>query len=138
MDNMIFKKIWEDDGFYKISVYVTSSEISISNSIFVNHSDITYLSSMIDKYFQSNKEFIWEAGVKKSDTEPYFKCKFYPMNIRGHIKIRIFMDIQNTFDEIGYSEFTIITESGLLGKFGSGIKKLNFACVGESVGLLDE
>ena len=40
MDNIVLKKIWEDDGFYKISICVTSSEISINNSTFVNHSDI--------------------------------------------------------------------------------------------------
>ena len=60
MNNIIFKRIWQDEDFYEIEVQAQNKVISASANFYVVDEDIARLSKKLTNFpFGSNKEIVW-------------------------------------------------------------------------------
>ena len=138
-DNIIFRKVWEDDCLIEIRVTCTSSVASVISSIYVSDYSIDELICKI-KHFLYSKDRdegnLWESGGRGDGTVACVSLRFLKKDALGHITVEVFAEID---DGGSYSEhnccFFVNTEYSLLLNFCDRLVQLKERPVGYEIQL---
>ena len=138
MNNIIFKRIWQDEGFYEIEVQAQNKVISASTNFYVVDEDIAKLSKELLAFpFGEKKEILWEITEFQNGPKNISLHIFLTDKV-GHIAIEIYMLLKDDFEMKRHNCFFLVsTEIGVLNRFGQRLIGLNKPVIGKSVSLVE-
>lgn len=138
-DNIIFSKIWEDDGLIQLKAVCSSSVATITTEIYVDDDLIDELIFQIKQFLNGNiEESLWANEEKGDNSTACLSLRFFNKDKLGHINIEVYAELA---DGGNYSEhnccFFVETEYGLLMNFSEHLDRLKNRPVGFEVHLND-
>ena len=138
-DNIIFSKIWEDDGLIQLKVVCSSSVATITTEIYVSDDLIDELIFQIKQFLDGNiEEGLWANEEKGDNSTACLSLRFFNKDKLGHINIEVYAELD---DGGNYSEhnccFFVETEHGLLMNFSERLDRLKNRPAGCEVRLND-
>ena len=139
MNNISFKRIWQDIDFFEIELSACSDTVSASTKVYVTDDAIIELSkNLLSNIENKNFDFLWENGEKGNNSTPYVSLRFFNKDKLGHVFIEVYMEI----DDDGPLDkhnccFYIKTELGILNNFAKKIININSKDIDIKVQLID-
>lgn len=139
-DNIIIKKIWEDSGFFEISITCNNKFISASTNAYVTKELINQLCDNIDRLLNfEKKEVFWKSGNRGNGSTPIIEFNIFMTDSSGHFLIECFMELNDGGNlDTHNCCFYVKTELGLLFNFNSKLSLLNESNIGMIISLLDD
>ena len=137
MDNLIFKKIWQDDNLLELNIIGMCDYVKVQQDCYISKKDLEELANKIKKINDTSEKIYLEFGKKDGDYTPAFSLLIMPKNKNGHIKIEVDMEINDIETRTHRCMFFVNTELGLLEKFGEKMKKIKDFEVGKNIFLND-
>ena len=143
MDNIIFKKIWNDSGeigpnrnfLFEVKLTCTNENIMVSENYYMWNDRAKNIAEAIKKVIKNQKEQIVDFTEKKENTITGYSLKISPPDIHGHILIFVEMGMGNDTKREHHSTFIVETELGLLEQFGNKIEKMAELGLDEEIAL---
>jgi len=143
MDNIVFKKIWNDSGeidsnsnfLFEVKLTCANENISVSEIYYMWNDCAKKIAEAIKKVIKSQKEQIVDFTEKKENTITGYSLKIEPPDVHGHIVIFVEMGIGNDCKKEHYSKFIVETELGLLEQFGNKVEKMAELNIDEEIKL---
>ena len=125
MDNILVKKIYEDNEIIEIEVVANNDYVVIRQSSYVSEEMLDDISKKIINYSKSlaNNCYI-EIGNKDGKCAPAFSIEFMKPDVRGHILIEMDMEICDNDDRRHRCKFYVKSELGLVGSFAVNLMSL--------------
>lgn len=125
-DNIIFRKMWQDNELMQLKVVCSSSIATIVSKIYVSDSLIDDLiiniKQFLDGYVEEN---LWANEDRGNDSTACLALHFLKKDKLGHILIEVFAELD---DGGSYTEhnccFFINTEYGLLMNFCKKLEQI--------------
>ena len=144
MDNIIFKKIWNDTGaisndnnfLFEVKLTCTNENIIVSEKYYMCDNLEKKIAEAIKKVIEKQREQIIDFTKKKEKIIEGYSFKILPPDAHGHNLIFIEMGIGNDCKKEHHSTFIIETELGLLEKFGNKIEKMTELGLDEEISLI--
>lgn len=132
MDNIVFKKIWNDSGeidtnsnfLFEVKLTCTNENIMVSEIYYMWNDRDKKIAEAIKKVINKQKEQIIDFTEKKKNTITGYSLKIAPPDAHGHVFIFVEMGIGNDCKNEHYSKFIVETEIGLLENFGNKVEKM--------------
>jgi len=136
-DNIILRKIWQDDETMELQIVCSSAVATITSKIYVSDSLIDELICKIKRFLAGNdEECLWANEEKGNDSTACVSLRFFRKDKLGHIVIEVFAELDDGGD---YAEhnccFFVGTECGLLMNFCERIAHLKNNPVGYEIQL---
>ena len=126
MDNILLKKLWEDDGFIELFIVAESEYIKANQTCYIDEKDFIKNINIMEKYINNFKERCYiEFGKKDGNFTPAFSMNIFPADLSGKIKIEMDLEIDDIADRTHRCKFFVSTELGQLEKFITRLKKIN-------------
>ncbi|MDE7294239.1 MAG: hypothetical protein K2N72_07425 [Oscillospiraceae bacterium] len=126
-DDLIFKKIWQDEHMLELKITAVSESIKISSEYYITPERITEIGTYILQFISGNqKQGIITAGTFGGNNAPAFAMQ---MNCDkcGHILLDITMELNDNARPKHQCSFYIKTEPGLFEKFARSLNGLIYA-----------
>ena len=133
MDNLIFKKIWQDEDLLELNIIAMCDYVKIHQDCYISKKSLDDLANNIKKINDTSEKIYLEFGKKDGDYTPAFSLLIMPKNKNGHIKIEVDMEINDIETRTHRCMFFVNTELGMLERFGENMKKIKDFEVGESI-----
>ena len=126
MDNIIFRKTWEDCDLIELKVVCSSSVATITSQIYVSDHLIDELICQIKQFLEGKiKQGLWANEERGNDSAACVSLRFFKKDNLGHIIVEVFAELD---DGGNYTEhnccFFVSTEHGLLMNFCEGLSCL--------------
>ena len=143
MDNIVFKKIWNDSGeidtngnfLFEVKLTCMTENIMVSEIYYMWNDRAKKLAEAIKKVIKNQKEQIVDFTEMKGNTIIGYSLKILPPDVHGHILIFVEMGIGNDCNTEHYSKFVVETELGLLEQFGNKVEKMAELGLDEKISL---
>ena len=136
MDNIIFEKIWQDDYMIEIMVTATSEYVTAHQTFYIDEERLNEISQKIEQYINFLKEPCYiQTGEKSGNYTPAFSMTLSNIDMSGHIKIEVDIEISDIEDRSHRCLYYIKTDLGSLEIFGKKIERLCHSKVGSKVWL---
>ena len=132
MDTVFLKKIWEDEDFFKLGISATAKTISAYTESYATEESINNLVNGIMLFAENiNSQYLWENGKRGNNTTPFISLNFQYANKAGHIRIEVFMEIDDgaSFDKHNCC-FYVHTDRASLDRFVNRLQYLYRSAVG--------
>lgn len=119
INNIVIKKLWEDNELFEFSITCSSSIISATTHIYVSKQKVRHLCDQLEQFCANKLEsFEWASGMFGDDTTACVSFSFSRVDVLGHIVIEVAMELD---DGAPFSThnccFYIQTELGLIYSF---------------------
>lgn len=138
MDNIIIEKKWSDEGIIEIKINAETEYINVWQECYVSESCWENNTERIIAYLKNPQgECYVVYGNMSGNYTPAFSMFFSSIDVRGHIRIEMDIEINDNNVRAHRCSFYIITEMGLLENFAQKMLKLLKADVGFRI-MLDE
>ena len=137
IDNIIFRKIWQDSDMFEVQVICSSSVVTVTSKIYVSDSLIDELIFQIKQFLGgNNSEGMWANENKGNDYATCVSFRFLNKDKLGHIVIEVFAEIEDGGDYTDHNCcFYIKTEYGLLMNFCENLVKFKKNSAGYEIQL---
>ena len=127
-DNIIFRKVWEDDCLTELRVTCTSSAASVISNIYVSDDSINELICKIRQFLCSkdnDETSSWTSIGSEDGSVACVSLRFLKKDTLGHIAVEVFADIDDGGSRAEHhSCFFVNTEYGLLMSFCNRLVQL--------------
>lgn len=125
MDNIIFKKIWQDDNLIELKISANSEFASAYQSCYIQDKKLEEIAGTICNFIENYNEACYlEFGKKEGNYTPAFSMCILPADISGHVKIEVDIEIADNDTRLHRCCFYVKSELGLIERFGMALKKL--------------
>lgn len=137
MDNLIIKRIWQDEDIFEIRITAESQQVQAYTDSYTTEHNILELSEKLITYSGlPDDDFIWENGAKGDASTPYTSLRFTAKDQCGHIQIEVYLEIDDGAPlSRHHCCYFIAAEPGLLNQFGQSLKQINRPVVGTEIAL---
>ena len=134
-DRIEIERIWQDNDYFEIQVTCISDIITATTKVYTYNENIDRLSDEIKGLINGNvNECFWENGEKGDSTTAYISMKFNKRDKLGHIKIEVFMELDDGGEFSKHNCcFYVNTELGLLMEFQRNLYKIKSQQLGEKI-----
>ena len=131
-DNIIFRKIWEDDDMMELRVVCSSSVAATISGIYVSNFLIDELAGQIKQFLQGTREEgLWANEDRGNGSTACVSLRFFRKDKLGHIMVEVFAELDDGGDYAKHNCcFFVNTEYGLLMEFCSKLAELKINPVG--------
>ena len=138
MDNVIIKKIYEDNDLIEIELVANNDFAMARQSCYVNKEILDDISKKIFEYSKAydNNCYI-ETGNKNGKYTPSFSMEFMKPDVHGHILIEMDVEISDNDERKHRSKFYVKTELGLVEKFATNLINIVKCNIGDEIYLND-
>lgn len=124
-NQIIITKIWQDIHMQQFRLICKSSNIDLIAEVYICHNSIEQLTRCMSEFLKCTKhEQIWYNGGEITQTIPYLSIAFKHVDSKGHVTINVSIHDHDKNLMPYSSSFSIITESGALGRFAQEISHL--------------
>lgn len=125
MDNIIFKKIWQDENLIELKISAKSEFVSAYQSCYIQDKKLEEIAEEICNFVENcNVDCYLEFGKKEGNYTPAFSMHILPADKLGHVKIEVDIEIADNDTRSHRCCFYIKSELGLIEKLGMALKKL--------------
>ena len=125
MDNIIIKKVYDEDGLIELRVQATAEFVNVYQSCYVQSTDLKDYSDVIVEYSKNYSEDCYiEFGNKEGDYTPAFSLNFLKADMRGHVVIEVDMEIADNEERTHRCCFYVKSELGIVTQFGKLLNEL--------------
>lgn len=143
MDNIIFKKIWNDSGeignnnnfLFEVKLTCSNENITVSEIYYMCDQFAKKISNAIKIVIQKQNEQIVDFTNKKENPIEGYSFKISPPDVHGHVIVFVEMGIGNDNKKPHHSTFIVETELGLLEIFGKKVEKMAELELNEEIAL---
>ena len=133
MDNLIFKKIWQDEDLLELNIIGMCDYVKAHQDCYISKKDLEELANKIKKINDTCEKIYLEFGKKDGDYTPAFSLLIMPKNKNGHIKIEVDMEINDIETRTHRCMFFVNTELGVLEKFSEKMKRIKDFEIGKMI-----
>ncbi len=133
MDNLIFKKIWQDEDLLELNIIGVCDYVKAHQDCYISKKDLEELANKIKKINDTCEKIYLEFGKKDGDYTPAFSLLIMPKNKNGHIKIEVDMEINDIETRTHRCMFFVNTELGMLEKFSEKMKRIKDFEIGKMI-----
>ena len=134
MDNIIFKKVWQDDNLIELEISASCEFASAYQSCYVEDKVLLEISNRIQKYIDNcNESCYLEFGKKEGNYTPAFSMCILPVDTSGHMQVEVDIEIADNDTRLHRCCFYVKSELGLIERLGISLKNLVTALEGETV-----
>ena len=125
-DNILFKKLWQDEDVINLKAVCTSSVATIISTIYVSDSLLDELIFQIKHFLNDNiEECSWANEEKGNGSTACMSLRFIKKDRLGHINIEVFAELDDGGDySVHNCCFYVRTEYGLLTSFCESLVQL--------------
>lgn len=136
MDNIIFEKIWQDDNLIELKISANSEFASAYQNCYIQDKKLEDIAEAILSFVGNNTEACYlEFGKKEGNYTPAFSMCMLPVDIFGHIKIEVDIEIADNDTRSHRCCFYVKSELGLIERLGRNIRKMTNESNGYEVSL---
>lgn len=136
MDNIIFEKVWQDENLIELKISANSEFVSAHQNCYIEDKKLEELSEKICSFIEDyNKNCYLEFGKKEGNYTPAFSMNILPVDMLGHIKIEVDIEIADNDIRAHRCCFYVKSELGLVEQLGRALKELVMEKVGSKVSL---
>ena len=94
MDNIIFKKVWQDDNLIELEISASCEFASAYQSCYVEDKVLLEISNRIQKYIDNcNEPCYLEFGKKEGNYTPAFSMCILLADTFGHVQVEVDIEI---------------------------------------------
>lgn len=132
-NNILFKKIWEDEALVEVEITCVSPRITASCNLYITPGQIEELSDTITGFCKDNlkNSVCWKYGVKECEDTNYFSICLKPRDLLGHIRAEVYMKIPEWNDSGMYCcIIPVETELGAIELWAGELRQIKKAAVG--------
>lgn len=136
MNNLLFKKIWQDDDMIEIKIEAESEYARARQTCYVQEYKLLEIADDIKKYIEdfTNSCYI-QIGEKEGNSTPAFSMNILSADNFGHIKIEVDIEIEDCEERLHRNIFYIESELGLLESFGKKLKTFYNTEIGDMISM---
>lgn len=125
MDNIIFKKVWQDGNIIELKISVSSEFVIAYQNCYIEDKALIEISEKICSYIENyNTACYLEFGKKEGNYTPAFSMYVLPADMHGNVKIEVDIEIADNDTRSHRSCFFVNSELGLVEQLGKSLKKL--------------
>lgn len=125
MDNIIFEKIWHDDGLIELKISANSEFAMAYQSCYIQDKKLEEIAQAICDFIENYNDACYlEFGKKEGNYTPAFSMCMLPADISGHVKIEVDIEIADNNTRSHRCCFYVESELGLIEQLGKALKKL--------------
>lgn len=138
MDNILFKKRWQDSDLINLEIFAISELVSAKQTCNVSASVLHEAGEKIVKYAEKgSKDAYIEFGHKEGKYAAAFSMKYLAPNATGHMKIEVDLEVEDIDDRSHRCCYFINGELGAVGRFGNKIIELCEKSTGTEISLFE-
>lgn len=136
-DNITITRVWQDWDLFQIEIECKTDLIVVRGKVYTTDALIDDLHRKIERFLSENMgTTCWQNGTRGDSTTPCITLVFSHDDKKGHVRIEVFMEI----DDGGLLSshnccFYINTEIGLLYQFKENLLKLKIPKIGIHISL---
>ncbi len=136
MDNIIFKKIWQDDNLIELKISASCEFVSAYQSCYIQDKRLAEIAEKICNFAENYNESCYlEFGQKEGNYTPAFSMCMLPADMSGHVRIEVDMEIADNDTRSHRCCFYVKSELGLIEQLGITLKDLILEQVGNETSL---
>ena len=125
MDNIIFTKIWEEENFMEVKIFAESEFASAYQNCYIQKEDLKKITEKICSYVKNQTDHCYlEFGKKEGNYTPAFSMDVLPVDVYGHVKIEVDIEINDNNIRAHRCCFYVDSELGLVETLGLSLKNL--------------
>lgn len=125
MDNIIFKKIWQDDNLIELKISANSDFVSAFQSCYIQDKKLEEIAEKIYNFAGNYNESCYvEFGKKDGNYTPAFSMFILPADMSGHVKIEVDIEIADNDTRSHRCCFYVNSELGLVEQLGMNLRQL--------------
>lgn len=134
-DNIVFRKIWQDNELIELKVVCSSSVAAIKTQIYVSDLLIDELIYLIQQFLGGkSEEVLWANEDKGDNSSACISLRFIKKDKLGHILVEVFAELDDGGSYVDHNCcFFVNTEYGMLLKFCNSLVQLKNNLVGYEV-----
>lgn len=138
MDNIIFKKVWEDENFIEIKITAISKFSTSYQTCYIDESSLEHLMSKLNSYFNDYTQNSYiEFGDKKGNYTPAFSMELMGADVRGHVKIEVDIEIDDVDDRSHRCKYFVESELGAIERFSQKAFDFYGSQIGTSIAMFE-
>lgn len=139
MDNIIIRKIWQEDNLIELYVIAKSKYAMINQRCYISLEDVIKNTELIKKYVENCENEVYiEFGNKQGNYTPAFSLKLLPIDSHGHLIIEADLEIDDNSIRCHRCIFYIKTELGPIEHFANKLAKIEHLSKNDSICIYDE
>lgn len=136
MDNIVLKKIWQDENLFELKISANSEFVTVYQSCYVQDKMLQEISIKICDYVNDFSQSCYlEFGKKEGNYTPAFSIYILPADTFGHVKLEVDIEIADNDTRSHRCCFYVKSELGLIEQFGIALKDLVTEPIGTEVSL---
>ncbi len=125
MDNIIFKKVWQDGNLIELKISINSEFVSAYQNCYIEDTMLKEISNKISNYVNNyNMPCYLEFGKKEDNYTPAFSMYMLPADASGHIKIEVDIEILDNDTRSHRCCFFVKSELGLIENLGISLNDI--------------
>ncbi|MGP5431370.1 hypothetical protein ACTXNW_18445 [Enterococcus malodoratus] len=138
MDNIIFKKVWEDENFIEIKITAISKFSTSYQTCYIDESSLERLMSKLYSYLNDYTQNSYiEFGDKKGNYTPAFSMELMGADVRGHVKIEVDIEIDDVDDRSHRCKYFVESELGAIERFSQKAFDFYGSQIGTSIAMFE-
>jgi len=136
LENIILKKIWEDETMIELKITVISKYVTSYQLCYVNEIEIQEMVTKIKEYIEDfTKDVYIQFGEKDGNYTPAYSMNFLSADSHGHVNIEVDVEIDDVEDRSHRCKYFVQSELGAIERFGEKSLRLYEAEVGTSISM---
>ena len=136
MDNIIFKKIWQDETLIELKISASCDFVSAYQSCYIQEKKLAEIAEKISNFAKKfNESCYLELGQKEGNYTPAFSMCMLPADMSGHVRIEVDIEIADNNTRSHRCCFYVKSELGLIEHFGMALKGLILEKIGTEISL---
>lgn len=136
MDNIIFKKIWQDENLIELKISAGCEFVSAYQTCYIEDKKLAEIAEKISNFAENfNESCYLEFGQKEGNYTPAFSMCMLPADVSGHVRIEVDIEIADNDTRSHRCCFYVKSELGLIEHLGIALKGLLSGQVGSEISL---
>lgn len=137
MDNITFKKIWQDENLIELKISANAKYISAYQDCYIQDEKLENIAERICDFANNYTEPCYlEFGIKEGNYTPAFSMHIFPADRCGHLKIEVDIEIADNDTRSHRCCFYVESELGLIEQLGISLKKITKGECGSEASLI--
>ena len=136
MENIILKKVWEDETMIELEITAISKYVTSYQLCYVNEIEIQEMATKIKEYIEDfTKDVYIKFGEKDGNYTPAFSMNLLSADSQGHVNIEVDVEIDDVEDRSHRCKYFVQSELGAIERFGGKSLGLYESEVGMSISM---
>lgn len=136
MDDILLRKIWQENDLLEFNIVCSAKLITANQDCYIQQHDLRNACDKMKAYVENPRQRCYiEFGNKKGNYTPAFSMEIYEIDIYGHLRIEVDIEIADNVERKHRSIFFIESELGCVEHFYNKLLNIMDKEIGYEVNL---